>query len=620
MVFPELWVVILLRGSDASLKQSINKSAVELISLPLPFQLKRKTKSFIDVVVDSLATGIAGCLLIFFVKGLDVAPKYLMVLILSLTMVWAFFVFLLRKQYFLSFRKNLENLTNVKTRKKLILSEESFLNGMLRVFKEGSENEILFMLGKALEIKDNRLESAISNLLSHPSNKIKIAALHNLYYITKGVIHLEVKDLLFTKDKDLVIAALEYILLHADTNESIVFDKYLDHENVFISHAALICLAKETRDNQKLKTKYLLDSRIKLLIAENESNNQISVDLLQIIGLADYKEGYNLIIDGINSPDPIVQSAAIAAAGHTMNGSFVDLLLEKLIDKNLRDVTIKSLMFYGNSLLSVLFAKINGDDISKLAKNMIPKVMESYKSQEAVNMLIDCFINAEDLSVRLECVASLSNLKEENSSLHFNQVLIAKLILEECKLYNNTIDVMHAQIIVHYLRRKRNKIADDQMLAREGLLDLLERRLENGLKRIFKLLELKFAQSDIRLIYKGIISKEPENVTNAIEFLDLLLNPNLKNALIPIIEASVLDLTSDDVIDSISKNRLSELECFRSILEGKDVKLKMAVLYLVSKTEDIKYLEILLPFQESKDKRIKDYIKNTIYLLQQPTK
>ena len=616
LIFPELWVIIILRGSDASLKQSSYKSAIELIALPLPFELKKKTKSFIDVVVDSIATGIAGCLLIFFIKGLDVAPQYIMLLIMALSMVWLFFISKIRKEYFLSFRKNLEAASKVTKRKKLISSKESFLKGMLRVFEEGNESEILYMLDKALEIQDNRLEDAITKLLTHPSNRIKVAALHNLYFLNNQVVHLEVKDLLHTNDKEVVGAALNYLLLHADTEENIVFDKYLDHHNEFISNAALLSLAKEARDNPTLRERYKLSDRIEHKINKNEADDdEHNIELIHIIGFSDFEAGYDHISNGFGSTNPKVQKAAIAAAGLTLNSRFIDTLLEKQADKNFREVSTKALLFYGNALMPVLFGKINSQDINITIKTVIPKVIEAFNSQEAANILLDCFVHAEDLSVRLESVASLTSMREVNTNLHFNQTLIAKLILEECKLYNSTIDAMHTQIIVHYLRRKKFKVADEQMMARESLLELLERRLENGLKRIFKLLELRYPQDDVRMAYNGITSGVQENVTNAIEFLDLLLNPNLKMALIPIVEATVLDTTSEEVIDAISKNRTTEFDCFKVILEGKDKRLKLAVLFLISKTTDKRYVEILMPLVNNKDHRIKEFTTNAINAL-----
>ena len=51
--------------ADGSLKQSINKAAIELLIMPISPEIKNQTKTFIDVFVDSLATGIIGLALIF---------------------------------------------------------------------------------------------------------------------------------------------------------------------------------------------------------------------------------------------------------------------------------------------------------------------------------------------------------------------------------------------------------------------------------------------------------------------------------------------------------------------------------------------------------------------------
>ena len=493
-VFPELWVVILLKATDVSLKQSVNKSAVELIALPLPFDLKKKTKSFIDVVVDSIATGIAGFILIFLIKGLDLPPDYIIGLIVLLTFAWTYFVFKVRNEYFLSFRKNLEAVVPVAIKiKKTTTSKESFIEGMYNVFQNGQENEILFMLSKAKEVNDRRLAGPISGLLYHSSNKVKAEAIRNLFFLNKKSIYIEVSKFLNTQDENLVMATLEYLLLHADKEETIVFDSYLDHPDQFISGAALMCLAKESRDNNTLKEKYELFNRIekkKSQIAKLPESLQLKdqIELLHIIGNADYKKGYNIILEALeNDAQPILQQEAIIAAGNTLNGLFVIPLLEKLIEEDKRENVIIALTVYGKEMLDVLYKKLLADDVDGNIKKFIPKAMAAFNTQRAADTILMSFKNSEDLSVRLDCVAQLSNLKETNKNIHFNAKEIANLILEECKLYNSTINAMHTQVIVHYLRRKKLKIADEQMIARENLLELLERRLENGLKRIFKL-------------------------------------------------------------------------------------------------------------------------------------
>ncbi|MCB0650026.1 MAG: hypothetical protein KDC85_01980 [Saprospiraceae bacterium] len=625
-VFPELWVVILLKAADGSLKQSINKSAVELLVLPLPFQLKNKTKSFIDVVVDSVATGIAGFLLIFFIKGLEVPTFYITALILLLSLVWGYFVMKARKEYFVSFRKNLDNLSSRVVKKTKQVSKESFLNGMINVFNNGTEREILFMLGKTQEINDKRFTDTITKLLHHPSNAVKAEALRNLYFLNDQSIVMEVQELLFIQDEEVVLAALEYLLLHAVKNEDVVFDAYLDHPNPYISGAALFCLAKETRGNNTLKKKYKLKKRLKEKALEleklpEEEKLTSLKNLISMVGFADQKEGYSYIFDGLDHPDSGVRAAAIQAAGNTLNPIFIDKLLLLLENKKFRVEATSALTFYGKEMLNVLSDKVLNNEVSMEVSRLIPPVIAKFKNQEAIKMLLSMLIHAEDLTVRLECLRALTGLKKEAPALHFDKKQIAKTILEECQLYNKTLNAMHTQIIVYYLKQKKLKKAfyGKEMEARESLLELLERRLDAGLERIFKLLELQYTPRDVQMAYNGILSSEQEKRTQAIEFLDNLLNPNLKSILIPIIESSVLDTSSEEVIEMIRKNRHSEFECLQDILNGRDQKLKLAVLFLIEQKADPKYTRLIESLLTNDDPKIRSFAQKAYEALNPTT-
>lgn len=613
LVFPELWVVILMRATDGSLKQSINRSATELIALPLPYALKKKTKSFIDVVVDSVATGIGGILLIFLVQGLELQGRYVIVLILVLTLVWSYFIIKVRKEYFLTFRKNLVQLHNSDKKNKKMVTKESFLNGMQRVFLEGEEREILFMLEKAKEINDKRLSDDILNLLKHPSHKVKAATLRALHQFDSGTIPIEVRNMLNTENEEVVLAVLEYLLFHAELNGDIIFETYLDHSNPSIAKAALVCLAKASSDHPELAGRFELHRRIhekaQYLKINEATKTQEHADFLQLVGWSKYEAFYDAIFEGLKSESPVTVEAAYSAAVFTSDFRFLEMLFSVLPDKKLKPFATRSLLGYGTRIIPIISSKLNSKEVPLDTKRTLPGLLGAFGSQQAVHALFEGFIEAEDLTVRLNCINQLTKLKETAPHLHFDEKKVARLILEECKLYDLTLMAMHTQIIVHYLRRKkmRPSIQAGEMEARESLMLLLERRLEGGLERIFKLLELRYNPRDVRSVYQGILSEEQERRTNAIEFLDLLLNVDLKSTLIPIVEATILDTSSEEVIAHIANNSYTEFDCFKNILEGKDLRLKLAVLYLMVQQQDAKYRPLLEPLLNHQEPKLKHF-------------
>ena len=177
---------------------------------------------------------------------------------------------------------------------------------------------------------------------------------------------------------------------------------------------------------------------------------------------------------------------------------------------------------------------------------------------------------------------------------------------------------MHTQIIISYRNRKksRKEISDQERDARTSLLDLLERRLDAGLERIFKLLGLRYQQKDVEIAYEGLLSNKQEAQTNAIEFLDNLLTGELKRKLLPIIEDSALEISSEEELRKIKHKIPTEIECFQSLLQGKDQRIKLAVLYLIKYQKDKKYLAMAEEETKSVDLKIRTFAKDAVEALQ----
>jgi AAA family ATP:ADP antiporter len=612
LFLPGLSAILVAKAMDGILKQSVHKSANELLSLPLPFELKNSTKSFIDVVVDSIATGIAGFLLIFVIRGLDLPSWYIAMLIVLLVALWMFFIFRVRQEYVRTYRRNLEYFTQPhgKARKKQLAGKGSVITGMRTVFQGGNEEQILFMLGKLMEINDKRFEADVQQLLHHPSLKVQTAAIQNLYFLNDSAMVAEVPRLLGEEDEALTLATLQYILLHAQKSSSLVYDTYLDHENPRIAENALFCLAQEARDNYSLKKLYALEARIeaKLSLPSLRDDTAALKRMLRIVGAANIKKLNPFIGSCFDSGDESVVLTAIEAAGASMDPAFVGDLLQFLPGKRTREAASRALENYGNNVLPELAAFVGERRVPEAVCRFIPHVLKRFQSQEAVGTLLR-LLGDKDLSIRLEVVRALGELRRTRPELKFNRYKVGAVILEECTLYHQTLSAMHTQIIISYRNRKRSgkEVGDNERDARESLLELLERRLEAVLERIFGLLGLKYPQRDVAVAYEGLLSRKHEAQANAIDFLDNLLTGSLKRRLLPIIEEGAIDTSSEEVLQKIKHKIPSERECFQLLLEGNDFKVKLAVLYLIMQQGDPNYSELVDPYLNSGDKKIRTF-------------
>ena len=620
LLLPELSAVVVIKAMDGILKQSVHKSASELLALPLPFDLKNKTKSFIDVVVDSIATGIAGCLLIFVIRGLELPSFYIGVLILLLVCLWLFFILKVRQEYYKTFRANLEVLTDKKiSGRKIAEKPISVVEGMKEVFQSGTEMQILFMLGKLMEINDKRFEEDVERLLEHDSIKVKTAAIQNLYFLNSKTMSAKVGDLLKIDDTALTVATLAYVLHFSENDSGFVYDHYLNNDNTRIANAALYCLAREARANPILQKNYTITARISekvALLAKSDVPPSEITTLLETIGVANLPNFYPVLAHYVKSENEQLVSTSLIAMGQTMHLPFLKSILPFLGNKSQRKTTIQALQGFGLEAIPLLLETIQKRKQHMPVLRFIPMAIQSFNSQVSVKNLL-LLLKDPDVTIRLEVIRSLSAIRSSRPELKFDRYKVVSGIYEECKLHHQTLAAMHTQIIISYRNRKKSKkeISDAEREARTSLLELLERRLDAGLERIFKLLGLRYQQKDVDIAYEGLLSDKQEAQTNAIEFLDNLLTGDLKRKLLPIIEDSALDVSSEVELQKIKHKIPSEIECFQLLLQENDLKVKLAVLYLIKQQKEVKYLPIIEPYLNSEDLKLRTFAREAVTAL-----
>ena len=100
LVVPGLFAATLLRGSDNALRKSLFRPTIEILFIPVSAQLRRKTKSLVDSVVDSGAEGI-GALIVFLWVTLSGFPsRYLSFFVLILALVLLILSRRMGREYF----------------------------------------------------------------------------------------------------------------------------------------------------------------------------------------------------------------------------------------------------------------------------------------------------------------------------------------------------------------------------------------------------------------------------------------------------------------------------------------------------------------------------------------
>ncbi|QXP59169.1 Npt1/Npt2 family nucleotide transporter [Olleya sp. HaHaR_3_96] len=599
LLLPQLWVIVFIKIVDGSLKQSVNKASTELLSIPIPIEIKKKTKTFTDVVVDSIATGLAGFILIFFINGLNISSTYISVIIIVLIAVWLVLIYFLRKEYIIAFKDLLDN-SGIKKDKhhKEVIKVTSIIDSVLRVLNTGKENQIINMLERTLDVKDERFFYSIKNLLNHESPRVKTLAIDNLYFLKTENLSSQIETMVYDKDQNVTTSAFRYLLKNYKQNTIVLFEKYINSNDNTIANAALVGLSLESSHNQLLQNRFNLDSKIDAalnkyleLTDQDLKTNKITA-ILESIGNAKIITYYNVLKTQLLSKDLEILKTAITSAAKTLDSEFIDVIISHLSVKETRQTAVDALFFYKEPVIDVLYQKVIKETIDFEDAAYVILVIEKFKSQKAINTLI-LLTNDTEHAVKIEAIEALKRLKWKYPHLKIKDRFIVDKILDECQLYQNTLAVIHTQIVLQYKKKSGASESKDETEARNGLIHLLEQRLDRQLQRIFRFLGIKYPPTDVDPIFNTMIHGQEEQRLHAIEFLDNILNSQLKKELIPVAESMLLDSNSEEKIKKLNLKVLSELECYNELLKRKDIKLKFAVLYLIEKSNTANYKPLL---------------------------
>lgn len=616
LFLPELWVAVFIKIADGSLKQSINKAAVELLALPIPQEIKSQTKTFIDVFVDSIATGIGGLILIFLISGLELSTRFISLMILAVLGLWIFFVWKIRGEYIKAFQEKIRQNQGGSQQKKLDLTKESVIGGMRKALIEGTENQKIFILNKLRGNQYPSLFEPIQNLLKDASPKVRAAAIRNLYFYRASPIPDLIKPLTDAQEENVKVAAFEY-LIHFSLAEEVpaLMETHFNHADFRIRGSALISLCTEAARNSQLQKVFGIEKRIHQLLEElhlikdPDELKHTKISVLKALAKSPLPPFTLFIKEALHDTDLDIQKQAILTAGQSLEPFWIEQVLPLLNQDLVQQEAQMALSMYGVGLFSHLPSSLFTDEKYGSLLKRLPAVFERIGSQQSVSLLFE-LLEQSDLAVQMNALKSLNQLKIQFPKLHFDERAFIPRISEEAHTFLESLSVLYAQ---NYLSKEAGKKGEEEVLeARKSLITLLERRLDGRLERIFRLLGLKYPPEDMISVYEGIQKGTQEQRSLSIEFLDNILENKLKSLLMPIIETAMLDLDSRKAVEQLNLKIPDEKTCFRVLLGRQDNRLKMAVFYLITQLKNPDFVELVTPFLDDKNPQIRDFARKAV--------
>ncbi|MEO6130971.1 MAG: Npt1/Npt2 family nucleotide transporter [Saprospiraceae bacterium] len=617
LLFPEvMFAVIFLKMVDGSLKQSVNKASMELLYLPIPIQIKNHTKIFIDVFVDSIATGFTGLLLIFVIRGLAMPSWVVTIMIIMFGLVWIRLAFKVRQEYVKIFSSRIEEAIGLSVKKSKDYIDLSVLSiqGMRKILKNGSKQHVLAVIRKLREEKEERLYPDVISLLHHPDDDVTVEVLRYMHVFprSRADISEHVDRLMVNRGQQVKIEIFEFLLNMNVGNREEITKKYLNDEDYEIRTATLVSLIKASKTNKELSDEFQLPELISEWFKELENipdpvERKIRLQgSLLAMGYAKLPEFFPVISKHLAHPDHDVSQSAFIAAGKTANRLFVPELISFLSEREKRKVAIDALTLYGRGIIHSLREQMGNAELpSDIAKHFAA-VAEGIPSRESVEFCFE-LLSHEDPEVRHEAINALNTLKRSYPNFKNIRINTLNEIQREVRIYHDTLSILYAQLLASERETEDHEDMTPMHTAREKLIDLIEKKMDADLENIFHLLGLHYAFQEMPAVYKVLRSDVRETRADALEFLENLLDPRLKKELMPIVEAVTWESITDDAIQKLDIHIPGDNACFKMILQGHHSKLKMAVIQLLHQIHDEKYLPLIEMAIGDSEPAVRDY-------------
>jgi len=191
-----------------------------------------------------------------------------------------------------------------------------------------------------------------------------------------------------------------------------------------------------------------------------------------------------------------------------------------------RGVAIEALAAYGVLICGSLADILEDQSTSIVVRRNVPRVLRLIQHQRSVDVLIGA-LRQQNPTIRTAVLKALNRLRESAPRLNYADQFITVQIHQEARSYFE----LHAALAPFSDRNGPHRAAC--LLART-----IEERLAQTLERLFRLLGLRYPAREIYSAYLAVSRRQSDQYSAALEFLDNVLERDLKRVLLPLLDAS----------------------------------------------------------------------------------
>ena len=467
-----------------------------------------------------MGDGLAGVTLLVFATHLHLAARQVSWVNFVFILGWMAAAFVARREYVAELRQSVREHRLDAERAAAPVLDRSTAEIFAGNLQATDANEILYALSLFEVSRNQAAHPAIRGLLSHPAPEIREKAIALLGAAGDKSVLLQMEALLSDPHLGVRTEALLYLTRYAHIDPLERIREVGDFPEFSIRSATVAFLARPGETQNLEAAQILLHTMVSESGAEGERTR---LEVARLIGmLPDSFEDVLGVL--LTDSDLEVQREAIRAAGNLRKRSLLPLLIDRLANTRLAPDVVEALAKFGDRIVGTLRDHLGEPGTPQEARREIPAVLVRIGTPEAQHVLMENLLDG-DTTVRFRIISSLNKLQLLHPETELDKQMIESLLA--------------AEIMGHYRSYQILGTLGEQLESQSPVARALGESMKQEVERMFRLLGLLFPQYDFHSTHVGLQSTSPVVHDNALELLDNILKPQLRDLLVPLVDGEV---------------------------------------------------------------------------------
>ncbi|HTS09708.1 MAG TPA: Npt1/Npt2 family nucleotide transporter [Candidatus Eisenbacteria bacterium] len=547
-----LGAAVALMGSDQILRYSLDKSTTEILYLPIATRVKLQVKWVIDTLIWRLGDGLSGLIVLIFATWLHLSARHISWVVVVLAGGWIMAVSVARRLYLATLTESIQrHRVDVEQATTPVL-DRSTVDLLTANLSESDPEEILYALSLFEMEQQRAAHPAIRDLLNHSAPAVRQKAIAILASAGDRAVVPEVQRLLRDPALGVRTEALLFLSHQAHLDPLAVIEELGEFPDFSVRSAVVAFLAQPGEAQNLEAARNILDSMVS---EKGPKGLRSRVEAARLLG--ELPDRFDPLLSRLLAdPDRQVVCEAIRSIGMLRKRRLVPELLERIgHDKSVVAEAVEALGRCGDSVVGVLRDHLGDPSVPIEVRRAIPDVLAIIGTTAAASALQENLLESDSM-LRFRTIAALNKLRRLHPAIELDLQLLET--------------VLAAEILGHY---RSYQILDSLGAAAVGddpMSRALKESLQHEQERIFRLLGLLHPHLDLHSAYVGLQSSNASVHDNALEFLDNTLRSQMRDMLVPLLDAKFTVAERAQLAERLVRIRIENKEQAVAALVGSE--------------------------------------------------